>query len=170
MNLLATLIALSTALPSGMPSHKAPKPRTVSPTWTMVLAKSAPRATYSLRRIPTGPLTLEKRPLLTHRDVRAYHWKTHTLVLTAAAKKRLQKRWLSLLGRTFVVTVNGKRLYAGLVFSSFYSSTRKVPVAIPTSQGLRIERAYPTARYAAGPDPRPQAAVKKVFAHLRRLR
>lgn len=170
MNLLATLIALTAALPCGMPGRKALKLRTVPHPWAVYLAKSAPRVSASLRRILTRPLKLENRPLLTNRDVRAYHWKTHTLTLIPAARKRLQKHWKSLLMHTFVVTVAGKKLYAGLVCSSLFSKSRAVPVLLPTRLGLRIERAYPTARYAAVADPRPQAAVKKVFQLLRRLR
>jgi hypothetical protein len=153
------IIAMAAALPvtnvkRAEPASPAPKAR-----FAVYLVANQPQ------RLPPrlGPLhryRLAKRPLITESDLAAYHWRSHRLVLKPAAFRRLTRQGRPLLNSIFVVTVGKKKLYLGVFWSDFYSSSRSHPVAMQRKHSFRIERAYPTPAFATGPDPRPHPSIK----------
>ncbi len=108
---------------------------------------------------------LENPPLLTELDIVSYDWPKHALTLTDAAKKKLRKLEVGVGGQEFVIVADGQRCYVGAFWTSFSSVSCDRPVIIVTSVGpdFPIERAYPTAKFARGEDPRGDPRILRVL-------
>jgi hypothetical protein len=82
-------------------------------------------------------IKLQKEPALTEKDIKAYHWKTHTIELTKEGFERLKKMivhgkpdgeevtkkdlFTKGMNKVFVVVVNEKRAYLGRTTSMLSS-------------------------------------------------
>lgn len=108
-------------------------------------------------------LALSEAPLLTVSDFVTYSWKDHSFVLTPQAQRRIPGR-VDPFGRPFVAVADGKRLYLGAFWSVLSSVAFPNPVIVIDEPGARrIERAYPTARFGKGEDPRENPLIKEAF-------
>ena len=93
-------------------------------------------------------IKLCKEPALTEKDIKAYHWTTHTIELTKEGVDRLKKMivygkpegeeiqrkdlWSKGMNKVFVVVVNGKRAYLGRttsMLSSYISSFPSIDIS-----------------------------------------
>ncbi|MFH2008523.1 MAG: hypothetical protein ABI333_18190 [bacterium] len=162
-------MAAALLVTNATPAKRSPAPALPSPRFALYLVANQPRRLRS-RLEPLGRYRLAKRPLISETDLAAYHWRTHLLVLHPAALRRITRQGRPLLNSIFVVTVGRKKIYAGVFWSDFYSSSRSDPVAMQRKNGFRIERAYPTPAFAAGPDPRGHAAIKAALKRAKLLR
>lgn len=116
--------------------------------------------------------------LLTEKHIVSYDWDTHTITLTKEGIQRIPASSLiGVRGRTFVIVADGKRCYLGAFWSSLSSISCPVPVinilkpGSPIESGtIQIERAYPTAQFAQGADPRFDDRIKKVLEETGKLR
>jgi hypothetical protein len=114
-------------------------------------------------------LKLSPTPLITENDILNYDFTTHTLRLTAEARARLPRPPVS--GTPFVVTAEGRRIYLGVFTTSLSSVSFAVPsivvdAPIHTNQPpntLVIDRAYPTAQFGSGPDPRGHPRIRRAL-------
>jgi len=163
LSAMATVLLASGA----KPAKRASAPP--SPRFAVYLAANQPKRLQA-RLGPLSRHKLAKRPLITEADLAAYHWRKHRLVLKPAALRRIVRHGRPLLNSIFIVTVGRKKLYAGVFWSDFYSSSRAHPVAMQKKNGFRIERAYPTSAFATGPDPRGHAAIKTALKRAKLLR
>jgi hypothetical protein len=125
-------------------------------------------------------------PLLTEYDIKEYDWSTHTMSLTASGEKRLfdyEKDPRAFVGpdstppsilreRDFVVVADGVRCYRGSFWWKLYSSSCSDPVidVWQRHSTVQIERAFPTAEYGSGPDPRPDPRIKRVLEETKVIR
>ncbi len=92
-----------------------------------------------------GEFKLEDEPVLTEKDIKAYHWDSHTIEVTAKAIERFKKMIVlgkpegrdvttrelfnkAMGGRAFVVVVNGRRAYVGILTSPISSHISRAPV------------------------------------------
>ena len=118
---------------------------------------------------PLSKMELSKEPFLRDTDIIEYRWKKHEISLAPEGIKkftRLAKRREE--GRAFVVVADGVRCYQGALWKSILSSIYPYPVILvdsPSRNMVRIERAYPTAAFAKGDDPR---ADKRIYDALKR--
>ena len=116
--------------------------------------------------------------LLTEKHIVSYDWDTHTITLTKEGIQRIPASSLiGVRGRSFVIVADGERCYLGAFWSSFSSISCPVPVinilkpGAPIESGtIQIERAYPTARFGTGADPRFDERIKKVLEETGKLR
>jgi hypothetical protein len=138
---------------------------------------------YSKEKKHDNNVSLEKvelddYQLLTEKHIVSYDWDTHTITLT---KEGIQKIPASSLigvrGRSFVIVADGERCYLGAFWTSFSSISCPVPVInilrldAPIESGqIQIERAYPTAQFGIGADPRFDNRIKKVLEETGKLR
>lgn len=114
---------------------------------------------------------LDNYQLLTEKHIVSYDWDTHTITLTKEGIQRIPASSLiGVRGRSFVIVADGERCYLGAFWSSFSSFSCPVPVInihkadSPIGSGrIQIERAYPSARFAKGADPRFDDRIKKVL-------
>jgi len=123
-------------------------------------------------------IKLENYPLLTEKHIISYDWDTHTITLT---KKGIQKipysSKIGIRGRSFVIVADGERCYLGAFWSSFSSISCPVPVInilrpdAPIESGrIQIERAYPSAQFGSGFDPRADERIRKVLKETGKLK
>jgi len=81
-------------------------------------------------------------------------------------------------GKAFVVIADGQRCYLGVFTSSFSSLALSLPVInlvplpkeVPPENSIRIDRAYPSAEFAKGEDPRCDARIRSALSALGKLR
>jgi len=144
-------------------------------------AKSIPVfAIYpSADRADRAPSSIDKiqllsQPLITDSDILEYRWTSHELLLTENAKKKLQSiDQQTLRGKLFVVMVHGERCYQGAFWLTIWSSSYPKPV-IELDKIFRaqfvIERAYPTAKFAEGNDPRNNENVYAALVKVGKLK
>lgn len=109
-------------------------------------------------------------PVISDADIMNYDFTTHTLRLTPEALARLPRPPVS--GTPFVVTAEGEQIYLG-VFTTWASSMSfAVPSIVADGRmstnrsrmAVVIDRAYPTAQFGVGPDPRNDPRIRQGFA------
>lgn len=125
----------------------------------------------AMKQPPIDKLPLLKQPLLTDNDIIEYRWVSHELVLSEQGLKKIQsinKHDMS--GTLFVVMADGVRCYQGSFWMGILSVSYPFPVIllddVTHPKGFTIDRAYPSAEFAKGKDPRDDIrvfnALKKV--------
>ena len=136
-----------------------------------------PRPRFALYLTNSDEAELAKKelvnpPLLTEQDIVSYDWPKHALTLTGAAEKKLRKLDVGVGGREFVTVADGQRCYVGAFWTSFSSLGHAHPVVIVSSEGpvFPIERAYPTAEFAQGEDPRGDPRILRVLTAIGKLK
>jgi len=109
---------------------------------------------------------LEAEPLLTEKDITTYNWATHTIELTGQGVKQVASAVAAgLHGKTFVIVADGQRCYRGALWRSVSSRSYPNPVILAPLRGhtIEVQRAYPSAKFAKGDDPRSDARILKVL-------
>jgi HEAT repeat protein len=145
------------------------------------LSQASPRLLmcYAKDKAPVmklDQLELDEYQLLTDRHIRFYDWETHTIYLTPEGRQRIPaSSTIGVRGRYFVIIADGQRCYMGAFWSSLSSISCEIPVInplknSPTSGQITIERAYPSAKFGKGNDPRSDFRIKKVLAELGKLK
>jgi hypothetical protein len=148
-----------------------------------------PRFGLYLVKVPDADLAktgLENRPLLTEQDLASYDWQTHALTLTESAKKKIREVKVGVSGKQFVIVADGQRCYQGAFWTGFSSISHDHPVIevdgfkvddkgrlSEDGNGLvvEIQRAYPTAEFAAaGDDPRPDPRILRALTAMRKIK
>jgi len=114
--------------------------------------------------------TISPTPLITEADILNYDFGTHTLRLTPEALARLPRPPAS--GKPFVVVTEGQRIYLGVFTTCLSSMSFAVPSItvdgrmIHTNQSptaIVIDRAYPTAQFGGGADPRGDPRIRRAL-------
>lgn len=119
-------------------------------------------------------LPLPKQPLLTDNDIIEYRWKSHKIVLSEEGLKKIQsinKHDMS--GTLFVVMADGVRCYQGAFWMGILSVSYPFPVILvdeATLKVLTIDRAYPSAEFAKGKDPRSDTRVFNALKNVEKLK
>lgn len=75
-------------------------------------------------------LQLESTPFITARDIRFYHWATHSIEGTPqldALFDRIATSWGTVFGRPFVVVAQGERIYLGTFWWAYSSLMPQCP-------------------------------------------
>lgn len=97
--------------------------------FAIYLAKE--KSSYKARNFDFNKLDLEDEPIITEKDLAEYHWKYN--ILKARDFDLYYK--MRMVGGTFVVTANGKRIYMGTTWSP--ASSAMPPQNIVTLQSYR---------------------------------
>jgi len=140
-----------------------------------------PRFGLYLVKVPDADLAqaeLESRPLLTEQDLASYDWQTHALTLTESAKKKISDLKVGVSGKQFVIVADRQRCYQGAFWTGLSSISHDHPVIEVDNfnadgKGLvvEIQRAYPTAKFAAaGDDPRPDPRILCMLTALGKIK
>ncbi|MBA4148139.1 MAG: SEL1-like repeat protein [Verrucomicrobia bacterium] len=111
-------------------------------------------------------------PIISDTDLHSYDWKEHRLHFRGPIRARLPRPPVQGLG--FVVVVNGERIYPGLFTTSLSSFSFSLPnICVDRlddpENTLTMDRAYPTAAFAKGPDPRGDARIQKALSDAGKL-
>jgi hypothetical protein len=114
---------------------------------------------------------VDKNPIITEKDIVEYHWKTHTIILSEEGLSKFPSG-NKYFGKPFIIVADGHRCYMGAFWSKILSANYSRPVIDITSKTkiIRIEQAYPTAKFAKGDDPRNNQFIYKVFSDLGKLK
>jgi hypothetical protein len=106
-------------------------------------------------------------PLVSSADVGAYSADTHDIELTAAAYERIAALEVPVRGRSFVVCIDGRPVYAGafwtpissLSFDGVVIVKPLSPDTAPDRYVVRLDLGYPGPDFFTGADPRADPAV-----------
>jgi len=111
---------------------------------------------------------LEPVPLLTEHDIVSYEWNNHLVNLNESGAAKIPKEG----GKEFIVVVEGQRCYRGAFWSSVFSSSYPYPIidVIKRDGAINIERAYPSAKFATGDDPRSDIRIKQALESMGKLK
>lgn len=118
-------------------------------------------------------LELSPEPLLSLGDIIFYASKTHQIQLTQAAVERFSQ--LDLPGQAFVVTVEGKPIYAGRFMAAYFSRSDSgvvilwPPMNQPTGT-IQIQLGYPGPSFFTGQDPRSDPRIMSALQQAGKLR
>ena len=121
-------------------------------------------------------LPLASKPIFTDADIIAYDFSKHAIKLEHEALKRLPRPSAS--GISFVVVVNGERIYPGAFYTSVSSIPCELPVIVVDGRALNqtsptdillIESAYHPQSSALGKDLRSDLRVRDALANLKKL-
>ena len=121
-------------------------------------------------------VVLDDYRLMTEQDIVDYDWDTHTITLTKEGVQRIPaSSTVGVRGRSFVVVADGQRCYKGAFWTSFSSIGCPLPVIDVLrlnnqTRQVRIERAYPTAKFGQGADPIFDDRIRKVLEETGKLR
>ncbi len=106
-------------------------------------------------------IELFDNPIITSSDIIKYDWNKHEIELTEAGFKKLpNSKDVGTGGKHFVVVADGIICYRGAFWTSISSISYSNPIInvsqiTPKSKNtVLIERAYPSASFAKGDDPR----------------
>ncbi len=113
-------------------------------------------------------IPLAKYPVIDANDIEHYDWDTHEITVKKTVWWRL--RMPSVHGAPFVIVVNKKPVYVGAFWTNISSISASVPVVIydhtRKSKRFRIDKAYPSAKFAVGEDPRSSARIRDALQKL----
>jgi hypothetical protein len=117
-----------------------------------------------------GKLEISNEPIITDWDIIKYIWKTHEIVLSEEGMKRFRSFIESNPNaKQFLVMADGERCYIGAFWKSIYSTIYSDPVIIidsPSNNRIKVERAYPSEKYASSKDYRND---KRIYITLKRM-
>ena len=142
-------------------------------------AEDSPRLAISLVKKHSSELAQIKTaspPLLTDADIVSYDWQDHSLVLTDGGLKKLLhiSKDVGTGGTPFVVAVNGQPCYLGAFYTRLSSTSHPNPVIVVSfgtkDKTVKIERSYPSAKFAEGNDPRSDKRIRKALTELKKLK
>jgi hypothetical protein len=130
------------------------------------------RVTSYLRTMKPGEIPLAEFPIVSEEDLLSYDWDTHTFELSQRLWFRIRRPGSH--GLPFIVVVDGLPIYVG----AFWSSSSSIPSSVPIimwdgeqkSKELVIQRAYPTAEFGKGDDPRSNEKLRQVLQDLGKLK
>lgn len=95
--------------------------------------------TLSAEKGSIEKLKLTKTPLITEENIVTYDWNSHKLILGEGMTEEISKY----VGDSFVVVVNGTRMYSGAFWSRTSPAIVKFPVILTDSNSLEIKNGYP---------------------------
>ena len=113
---------------------------------------------------PLESLQLESAPFITARNIKFYHWASHSIEGTPqfdALLDRITTSWGTVFGRPFVVVAQGERIYLGTFWWAYSSLMPQCPyIETISSKPRRIE--LPPLHQGVDPrfDPRIYHALK----------
>jgi len=115
--------------------------------------------------------------LLTDADIIRYDWHKHEMILSSdGIKKMPNEKDTGFHGKSFVIVANGIRCYKGAFWTSISSVSHPNPIINIGPQiekrpknVIKIERAYPSEKFAAGPDPRNNDLIYKTLVDLNKI-
>jgi len=133
---------------------------------------------------------LSSRPFITDKDIKSYDWNNQELVLTEETSGKMLRKYgerpIVEIMKVFVLTVDGKRIYAGRMTYPETAMFLKYPVILPkNNNGVFILRIRPSTAYAFGGYPGPKdkrerhekafaliedPRIKEVFRELGKLK
>lgn len=121
-----------------------------------------------------GKIDIADTPLITDADIVSYNWQKHAFALTDAGFNKLPTgQEVGVYGKPFVVVADGKRCYLGAFWIGIYSISHPNPIIdvtyMPENRIVTIQRAYPSAKFARGDDPRSDKRILKVLTELKKL-
>jgi len=162
-------VVLAVTLP-GFASSSAAASTTSAPAFAIyTLAESVDRRMVARGTGNWSQVTLSPAPVISDAEILNYDFTTHTLRMRPEALGRLPRPPVS--GTPFVVTAEGQQIYLG----AFTTGASSMPFAVPsivvdapvhTNQSptaLVIARAYPTAQFGVGPDPRGDPRIRRAL-------
>jgi hypothetical protein len=122
-------------------------------------------------------IELQKTPLITDADIIIYDWNKHEMILTNdGIKKMPNEKDIDVRGKSFVIVANGIRCYKGAFWTSLSSVSHSNPIINVgphidkrPKNVIKIERAYPSEKFAVGPDPRNNDLIYKVLFGLNKI-
>lgn len=118
---------------------------------------------------------LLEEPIISGENIYGYDSESHTIELPPSVIADLPRPPVSGLG--FVVVANGERIYPGLFSTGISSFSFALPNICVTAcaeelegNALKIDRAYPTAEFAVGPDPRSDERIRTALVEAGKLK
>lgn len=122
-------------------------------------------------------IELQQNPIITDADLVSYDWSKHEMILSnQGIKKMSAEEGTGLRSKSFVIVAKGARCYKGAFWSSIYSTSYPNPVINVgphfdkrPKNIVRIERAYPSDKFAVGPDPRKNELIYKALSELKKI-
>jgi hypothetical protein len=125
--------------------------------------------------MPLSKLELLEEPLITDVDIIEYRWNTHEVILSKQGDRKYnnQSNKNRESGRVFVIVADGVRCYHGAFWQKILSASYPYPVILVDSTPpdiIKIERAYPSEKFAIGDDPRSDERIYKALLSIGKLR
>ena len=122
-------------------------------------------------------IELHKTPLITDSDIIRYDWGKHGMILSNdGIKKMPNEKDTGILGKSFVIVANGIRCYKGAFWTSLSSVSHSNPIINVGPQidkrpknVIKIDRAYPSEKFAVGPGPRNNDLIYKALFDLNKI-
>ena len=119
-------------------------------------------------------IELQKTPLITDADIIIYDRDKHEMILSKDGIKKMPSgKDTGVHGKSFVIVANGIRCYKGAFWTSVSSVSHSNPIINigphfdkRPKNVIRIERAYPSEKFAVGPDPRNNDLIYRVLFDL----
>jgi hypothetical protein len=137
--------------------------------WAIYRLADPAITSYQLRNAPTPNMTLAAVPLISVRDLRAYHWKSHVLEFTPEVGKRIDsisRASGTSRGIPFVVTLDRQPVYVGTFWWSYSSLAPWCPywdITVPNSDSISVG-AIELLEFYQGSDPR---SDRRLYASLK---
>lgn len=100
-------------------------------------------------------IKISKTPIITDEDLVIYEWHTHKLTLTKDISETFSKH----IGESFVIVVNGTRIYTGAFWSRTSPAVVKFPVILSDGTSLEINNGYPISAQTGTHDPRNDSRI-----------
>jgi hypothetical protein len=122
-------------------------------------------------------IELHKTPLITDSDVIRFDWDKHEIILSNDGTKKMpNEKDTGVHGKSFVIVANGIRCYKGVFWTSLSSVSHPNPIINiglhfdkRRKDVIKIERAYPSEKFAVGPDPRNNDLIYKALFDLNKI-
>ncbi len=113
-------------------------------------------------------VVLDPEPIISDKDIVIYDWKNHLITLTQTGADKIPKKT----GTKFLIVVNGQRCYQGAFWSSLLSASYGHPIidVMKSNHMIKIERAYPSSKFAIGDDPRSDMKIKQVLKTINKIK
>jgi len=119
-------------------------------------------------------IDIADQPVIATKDIVSYNAETHEMTLTTEAFDRISSLEVPVRGRSFVVCVDRKPIYAGAFWTpissmSFDGVTIWKPLGQKESKVIKLELGYPSSSFYGGADPRNNAEVMESLRQAGKL-
>ena len=130
--------------------------------WAIYRLADATVTSDQIRNEPLLHLTLAAVPFISERDIRSYHWKSHSIECTSRTDSLLDSLALhggSTRGVPFVVTVNREPIYVGSFWWGYSSMMPWCPYLELTFPRGPVSRGIQLPQLPQGGDPRSDVRI-----------